>query len=44
MTSGASDVDAVAVIVFGVIPAALSAFAMQHRSKSSAPAIRPRQM
>ena len=43
MTFGASDVDAVMVIVFGVIPAAmlfLAAFAMQHRGKSSAPAAR----
>ena len=43
MTSGASDVDTVMVIVFGVIPAALlflAAFAMQHRAKSSAPAAR----
>ena len=43
MTLGASDVDAVMVIVFGVIPAAvlfLAAFAMQHRGKSSAPLAR----
>jgi hypothetical protein len=43
MTSGASDVDAVVVIVFGAIPAALlflAAFAMQRRAKSSAPAAR----
>ena len=43
MTFGASDVDAVMVIMFGLIPAALlflAAFAMQHRGKSSAPAAR----
>ena len=43
MTLGASQVDAVMVIVFGAIPAALlflAAFAMQHRAKSSAPAAR----
>jgi len=41
MTFGASDVDAVVVIVLGLTPAALlflAAFAMQHRGKSSAPA------
>jgi hypothetical protein len=43
MTSGASDVDAVMVIVFGAIPAALlflAAFAMQRRARSTAPAAR----
>jgi hypothetical protein len=43
MTLGASQVDAVMVIVFGAIPAALlflAAFAMQHRARSSAPAAR----
>jgi TIR domain len=43
MTFGTSDVDAVMVIMFGLIPAALlflAAFAMQHRGKSSAPAAR----